>query len=59
MFITQRPPLINGVFGYMDGLSLPVSVSTDPEIDKGTYNGWLHTHKTSNILVFAPDGECI
>ncbi|KAG8692089.1 hypothetical protein FRC08_010022 [Ceratobasidium sp. 394] len=57
--IHARHPLINGAFGFMDGLSLPVSVSADPELEKATYNGWLHTHKISNILVFAPDGTII
>ncbi|KAG9088685.1 hypothetical protein FRC07_012487 [Ceratobasidium sp. 392] len=57
--IHSRHPLVEGAFGFMDGLSLPVSVSADPELEKATYNGWLHTHKISNIFVFAPDGTII
>ncbi|KAG9127265.1 hypothetical protein FRC07_015077 [Ceratobasidium sp. 392] len=57
--IHARHPLVEGAFGFMDGLSLPVSVSADPELEKATYNGWLHTHKISNIFVFAPDGTII
>lgn len=55
--IQNRHPLIQGAFGFLDGLSLPVGTSSDPAIKNSTYNGWLHTHKISNILVFAPDGE--
>lgn len=54
--IHARHPRIDGAFGFMDGLSLPVSVSAVPQLEKATYNGWLHTHKISNIFVFAPDG---
>ncbi|KAG8718355.1 hypothetical protein FRC09_012793 [Ceratobasidium sp. 395] len=57
--IRTRHPLIDGAFGFMDGLSLPVTVSADPQVEKATYNGWLHTHKVSNIFVFAPDGTII
>ncbi|KDN44640.1 hypothetical protein RSAG8_05405, partial [Rhizoctonia solani AG-8 WAC10335] len=57
--IHSRHPAITGAFGFLDGLSLPVSTSSDPAIKKATYNGWLHAHKISNILVFAPDGTII
>ncbi|CAE6449966.1 unnamed protein product [Rhizoctonia solani] len=47
-----------GAFGFIDGLSLPVSTSSDPEVEQATYNGWLHDHRITNVIVFAPDG-CI
>ncbi|CUA71478.1 Cytoplasmic dynein 2 heavy chain 1 [Rhizoctonia solani] len=56
--INDRHPNIVGAFGFLDGLSLPVSTSSDPEIEQATYNGWLHSHRTTNVIVFAPDG-CI
>ncbi|KAG8713049.1 hypothetical protein FRC08_013759 [Ceratobasidium sp. 394] len=57
--IQEQHPLIDGAFGFVDGLSLPVSTSTDPAIKNATYNGWLHTHKISNVITFAPDGTVI
>ncbi|CAE7160568.1 unnamed protein product [Rhizoctonia solani] len=56
--IRKRHRNIVGAFGFMDGLSLPVGTSSDPEIEQSTYNGWLHSHRITNVLVFAPDG-CI
>jgi hypothetical protein len=49
-------PTIKGAFGFIDGLSLPVSTSSDPEVKQATYNGWLHDHRITNVIVFAPDG---
>ncbi|EUC60429.1 DDE family endonuclease, partial [Rhizoctonia solani AG-3 Rhs1AP] len=54
--IRKRHQAIVGAFGFMDGLSLPVGTSDDPEIERLTYNGWLHSHRITNVLVFAPDG---
>ncbi|CCO34818.1 hypothetical protein BN14_08926 [Rhizoctonia solani AG-1 IB] len=56
--IHARHPTIKGAFGFIDGLSLPVSTSSDPEVEQATYNGWLHDHRITNVIVFAPDG-CI
>jgi hypothetical protein len=42
--ITARHPLLYGTFGMIDGLNLPVQVSSDPEIENAHYNGWLHAH---------------
>lgn len=46
-----------GAFGSIDGLNLPVQVSGDTEIENATYNGWLHGHFRSCVIVFASDGE--
>ncbi|GAB1517382.1 hypothetical protein RhiTH_000430 [Rhizoctonia solani] len=56
--IKKRHPMIEGAFGFIDGLSLPVGTSLDPKIKQATYNGWLHAHQITNVIVFAPDG-CI
>ncbi|KAE9395858.1 hypothetical protein BT96DRAFT_958416 [Gymnopus androsaceus JB14] len=37
-------PLLEGAFGSVDGLNLPVQVSHDDETENSTYNGWLHEH---------------
>ncbi|KAG9125242.1 hypothetical protein FRC07_008425 [Ceratobasidium sp. 392] len=57
--INARHPDIDGAFGFLDGLSLPVATSGDPAVENANYNGWLHKHKISNIIAFAPDGTII
>ncbi|KAG8724940.1 hypothetical protein FRC09_011831 [Ceratobasidium sp. 395] len=57
--IRRRHPAINGAFGFIDGLSLPVETSSDPREQERMFNGWLHSHRIGNILVFAPDGRVI
>ncbi|KAF9039695.1 hypothetical protein BDZ89DRAFT_945205 [Hymenopellis radicata] len=57
--ILARHPLLDGAFGSVDGLKLPVQVSIDQEIENATYNGWLHDHFISNILAFSAQGEII
>jgi len=54
--IKKRHPLLDGAFGSIDGLSLPVQESDDPEIENATYNGWKSSHFISNVLVFSPEG---
>ena len=54
--IVERHSLLFGAFGFIDGLKLPVEESSDQDIENAMYNGWLHDHYISNILVFGPDG---
>ena len=55
--IQRRHPTINGAFGFIDGLSLPVETSSDPREQEVMYNGWQHSHRIGNIFVFSPDGK--
>ncbi|QRV92214.1 DDE superfamily endonuclease [Ceratobasidium sp. AG-Ba] len=58
--VRQRHPMVNGAFGFIDGLSLlPVETSSDPREQEVMYNGWLHSHRIGNIFVFAPDGKLL
>ncbi|KAG8719455.1 hypothetical protein FRC08_002769 [Ceratobasidium sp. 394] len=57
--IRMRHPAIDGAFGFVDGLKLPVASSGDPQVENANYNGWLHSHKVNNVIVFAPDGEFV
>jgi hypothetical protein len=54
--VQVRHPLLQGAFGTVDGLNLPVQVSDDPLIENSTYNAWIHTHCISGVLAFAPTG---
>ena len=55
--IQARHPYLDGAFGSIDGLSLPVQESDDPEVENATYNGWKSTHCINNVLVFSPEGK--
>ena len=54
--ICAKFPMLRGAFRFIDGLNLPVQEAADGELENATYNGWLHEHFISSILVFAPDG---
>jgi hypothetical protein len=45
-----------GAFGSIDGLNVPMATADDAEVENATYNGWLHAHVCSNVLVFSPKG---
>lgn len=54
--VQHQHNLLEGAFGVVDGLNLPVQTSEDEDIENATYNGWLHGHFVSNVLAFAPTG---
>jgi hypothetical protein len=55
--IVARHPLLDGAFASIDGLNLPVQDSDDEDIENATFNGWLHEHFVSSVLVFSPKGQ--
>jgi hypothetical protein len=57
--IVERHDQLYGAFGFIDGLKLPVEDSSDQDVENAMYNGWLHDHYISNILVFGPDGALL
>ena len=57
-YVSIRHPLLDGVFGSIDGLNLPCQVSSDIEMENATYNGWLHSHFVSSVIVFSSKGLC-
>lgn len=56
-YVSIRHPLLDGVFSSMDGLNLPCQVSSDIEMENATYNGWLHSHFVSSVIVFSSKGQ--
>ena len=58
-YVSMRHPLLQGVFGSIDGLKLPCQVSSDMEMENATYNGWLHSHFISSVIVFSSKGSCL
>ncbi|KZW01164.1 hypothetical protein EXIGLDRAFT_738600 [Exidia glandulosa HHB12029] len=57
--IVRRHYLLDGAFGSIDGLNLPIQTSDDPEWENMTYNGWLHGHFCSSVLTFSSTGVVI
>ena len=57
-YVSIRHPLLHGVFGSIDGLNLPCQVSSNVEMENATYNGWLHSHFVSSVIVFSSKGLC-
>lgn len=56
--ITARHPRLEGAIGSIDGLNILLATSDDPDLENATYNGWLHGHYTSCVIVFSPKGMC-
>ncbi|KAI0740008.1 hypothetical protein BC629DRAFT_278976 [Irpex lacteus] len=54
--IQERHNLLVKAFGVVDGLNLLVETSSDEDMENAMYNGWLHGHYVSNIIVFSPKG---
>ncbi|KDN33518.1 hypothetical protein RSAG8_13388, partial [Rhizoctonia solani AG-8 WAC10335] len=52
----KRAKYLKGAFGFMDGLNLPVTTSSDDDEQNANFNGWLHSHVVSNVIVFSPNG---
>ncbi|KAJ8582170.1 hypothetical protein M405DRAFT_922049, partial [Rhizopogon salebrosus TDB-379] len=52
-------PRLQGAFGSIDGLKLPVQTSDDIDIENATYNGWLSEHFVSSVLAFSAEGVVI
>ena len=55
-YVSMRHSLLQGVFGSIDGLNLPCQVLSDIEIENAMYNGWLHSHFISSVIVFSSKG---
>jgi hypothetical protein len=57
-YVEARHPLLRGVFSSINGLNLPCQVSSNIEMENATYNGWLHDHFISSVIVFSSKGAC-
>ena len=54
--ITSLHPLLISAFESVNGLCLPVQVSSDQKIENVTYSRQHHNHSINNVLVFLPKG---
>ena len=54
--ISQRHPILDGVWCSRDGLKLYLETSADRAKENNFYNGWKHDHYVGAVIVFCPDG---
>ncbi|CEP19132.1 hypothetical protein [Parasitella parasitica] len=54
----NEPDVLKGVFGFVDGLNLPIQEPENEVEQNAYYNGWKSGCYSSQVLVFTPDG-CI
>ncbi|KZV59014.1 hypothetical protein PENSPDRAFT_695526 [Peniophora sp. CONT] len=57
--VRKRHGLLYGAFGSVDGLNLACQVSADLKIENACFNGWLHNHYISSVIVFNALGMII
>jgi hypothetical protein len=57
--IHSREPNIDNVFGWMDGVNLPVQEPGCPSLQNALYNGWKSSTFVSAVCVWGPDGTAI
>jgi hypothetical protein len=56
--VNSRRPQLHDIFGFMDGVHLPIFNPSDPTVQNAYYNGWDGGVSVTNVIVFTPDG-CI
>jgi hypothetical protein len=54
--IHSRHPLLDNVWGTMDGIKVRIEVAPDEIVQSRFYNGWKSDHFVTGVLGFAPDG---
>ncbi|KAG1747752.1 uncharacterized protein EDB91DRAFT_1048366, partial [Suillus paluster] len=47
---------LQGAFGSINRLKLPIQTSDDIDIENTTYNGWLSEHFISSVIAFSVEG---
>jgi len=57
--VRAREPTIDDVYGFLDGLALPVQCSPDLSIQNAFYNGYYGDTMVNNIILFAPTGKIV
>ena len=57
--IANRYPRIQNCIGFMDGLSIHVQCSDDPELQNACYNGYHADTMCNNVFLFGPNGKVL
>ena len=54
--VQQRHPVLDSVWGTMDGLKVRIEQAPDEIVQSRFYNGWKSDHFVTSVLGFVPDG---
>ena len=54
--IQQRHPVLDNVWGTMDGLKVRIEKAPDEIVQSRFFNGWKSDHYVTGVLGFVPDG---
>ena len=57
--VRERYSLLNGCFGFIDGVKFPIHAPGAGDIELAYYNGWVGHHCVSCIFVFSSKGEIV
>ena len=57
--VEGRESTLSNIFGFVDGLWLPILEPSDSDTQNAYYNGWKSCHNISNVIVWAPDGTIL
>ncbi|RHY11309.1 hypothetical protein DYB36_005419 [Aphanomyces astaci] len=55
----EREPLVQGVFGFVDGKNLRVQEPSNVDLQNAQFNGWLHCVFVTGVLCYGLDGTLI
>ncbi|ETV82889.1 hypothetical protein H257_04663 [Aphanomyces astaci] len=55
----EREPLVQGVFGFVDGKDLRVQEPSNVDLQNAQFNGWLHCVFVTGVLCYGLDGTLI
>ena len=53
--IAEKYPVLQNVWGAIDGLKLHVQESSNYYLQNQFFNGWTHGHYVNSLFTFAPD----
>ncbi|EGZ24545.1 hypothetical protein PHYSODRAFT_479272, partial [Phytophthora sojae] len=58
--LTQaREPLVEGIWGFVDGKNYRVQEPTRADLQNANYNGWLHSTLVTGTLCYGVDGTLV
>ena len=52
----EREPLLDGMWGFVDGLNLQIRNPGDDDVQNAYYNGWLGYTAASAVIIWRADG---
>ncbi|KAE9247391.1 hypothetical protein PF004_g4351 [Phytophthora fragariae] len=57
--VQEKEPLLDGVWGFVDGKNYRVQSPANADLRNAHYNGWLHTVLVTGTLCYGMDGTLV